>query len=70
MALLFLAWKHGGENPYQLFNGLGPDFRSWADPEGGPRLPPHPSRVRNVIYAFAAFANEVESGKPQQQRRG
>lgn len=50
------------------------------DPESGkpdlgdPRPPPHPSRVRAVIYAFAEVAHEeavkLAGGKVPQEREG
>lgn len=56
MRLLYLAWKHGGHDPYRLFNRLRDDYRPLEDPAGEPLPPPHPERVANVIYAFAVAA--------------
>lgn len=55
MRLLYLAWKHGGMDPYRLFNSLRDDYRPLERPEAEPLPPPHPERLRNVIYAFAVF---------------
>lgn len=63
MALLYLAWKHGGHDPYRLYNMLDETYRPVDDPTAEPHPPLLPSRVQNVVYAFAATANEVESGK-------
>jgi hypothetical protein len=56
MRLLYLAWKHSGLDPYRLFNSLREDYRPLEDPAAEPLPPPHPERLRNVVYAFAAFA--------------
>lgn len=56
MHALWLAWRHGGHDPYCLYNSLGPDYR----PVGGgdPRPPPHPWRLKMVLYAFAMEAQK------------
>lgn len=56
MRLLYLAWKHSGADPYRLFNALRDDYRPLERPEREPLPPPYPERLRNVIYAFATFA--------------
>jgi hypothetical protein len=62
--LLYCAWKHGGEDPYLLFNG----------PSAGPS--PNPDRVAAFILGCAMFAEEREielaTGKSQSRmlRRG
>jgi len=54
--LLYLAWKHGGHDPYRLFHGLRDDYSPW---EGGTPMPPsHPGRIRQLIYGFARLAEE------------
>lgn len=58
MRLLYLAWKHGGHDPYRLFNGLDESYRPLERPQEEPLPPPHPERLRNVIYAFAMFADK------------
>lgn len=60
MRLLYLAWKHAGSCPYRLFNLLRDDYRPLEDPSREPLPPPHPERLRNVLYAFAACAEREE----------
>lgn len=60
MRLLYLAWKHGGHDPYRLFNELRDDYRPLRRPEMEPLPPPFPERLRRVLYAFAVVA-EVDS---------
>jgi hypothetical protein len=59
MRLLYLAWKHGGLDPYRLFNCLRDDYRPLERPDQEPLPPVFPTRLRSVIYAFAAIA-EIE----------
>lgn len=55
---MYQAWRHGGHDPYRLFNMLDENY---CPPGGGPpQPPPFPSRVRAVIYAFAEYADESE----------
>ena len=56
MRLLYLAWKHSGTDPYRLFNSLDESYRPLERPDREPLTPPHPERLRNVVYAFAACA--------------
>lgn len=56
MRLLYLAWKHGGHDPYRLFNELDEDFRPLERPDREPMPPPFPDRLRRVVYAFASIA--------------
>lgn len=61
MRLLYLAWKHSGADPYRLFNALREDYCPLERPDREPLPPPHPERLRNVIYAFAVFAERETS---------
>jgi hypothetical protein len=56
--LLFLAWLHGGEDPYRLYHGLDEHWRPRSDPDGEPRPPQFPERQRALIFAFASVAHE------------
>jgi hypothetical protein len=56
--LLYLAWKHGGHDPYRLYNGLDDDYRPIEDSEKPVMPPPDPRKLRNVIYGFATFAHQ------------
>lgn len=51
--MLYLAWKHGGADPYRTFNGARAPDPAW------------PSRVRNFIYACAELAQEEEAERTQ-----
>jgi hypothetical protein len=56
---LYLSWKHGGHDPFRLYHDLDDDYR----PLGGTQadrvhLPPSRRRVRLLVYAFAAKAEE------------
>lgn len=54
--MLYLAWRHGGHDPYRLFHMLDADYSPVG---GGPARPPlYPSRLRNVIFGFARLADE------------
>ena len=46
--MIYCAWKHGGADPYLLFNGPG----------AGP--PPHPERVTQFILGCGMYAEERE----------
>lgn len=48
--MLFQAWRHGGEQPYELYNA------------GVQDLPPHPhpDRLRAFKYAMGLAADEVD----------
>lgn len=68
---VYLAWKHGGEDPYRLYNMLDAGYRPV---EGGdPRPPLNPARLRYFIYgcALAAFEEDAEmaGAKIQEQRK-
>jgi hypothetical protein len=61
MRLLYLAWRHGGHDPYRLYNMLDEDYRPLGKPDAEP-LPPHaPRRLRNVVYAFALVTHQEEA---------
>jgi hypothetical protein len=56
-----LAWRHGGEDPYRLYNGLDERYVPLLpDAEPEPLRPLYPSRVRMFIYACA----NVAEGEP------
>lgn len=46
--MLYCAWKHGGTDPYSLYNGPG----------AGPS--PNPERVATFLVGCALFAEERE----------
>jgi hypothetical protein len=55
--LLYLAWKHGGHDPYRMFHNLDDNYYPMRG--GGERMPPpYPARLRAVIYGFAMVAEE------------
>jgi hypothetical protein len=59
MRLLYLAWLHGGHDPYRLFNRLGDDYRPLEASADGDRpqfRPPNPKRLSHVVYGFATVA--------------
>jgi hypothetical protein len=59
MRLLYLAWRHGGHDPYRLYNALDENY---VPMDGGePRPPRHPDRLRAVIYGFAETASIEEA---------
>lgn len=60
MRLLFLAWKHTGgrADPFRMAHVVGEDYRPLDDPEGEPKPPRSHRRIRNVIFAFAAVAED------------
>lgn len=62
MRALYLAWKHtsGRMDPYRTAHVLGEDYRPLADPEAAPRPPASHRRIRNIILAFSAVAEEEE----------
>lgn len=54
--MLYLAWLHGGENPFRLYHALDHDYRPYG---GGPVMrPAFPERVRALIYGFANQAQD------------
>jgi hypothetical protein len=61
--LLYLAWAHGGENPFRLYHGLDEQYR----PIGGgePKLPAFPARVRAFIYGCAQQAKKDMDNRAQ-----
>ena len=61
MRLLYLAWLHGGHDPYRLFNRLDDDYRpleASADGDRPQHRPPEPKRVAHVLYGFALLASQ------------
>jgi hypothetical protein len=58
MRLLYLAWLHGGHDPYRLFNMLDEGYRPLEPTEGDPpqHRPPDPRRLSQVVYGFAMLA--------------
>lgn len=56
-----MAWRFGQHHPYALYHSLTPQLRPMEDPEGEPRPPLFPWRVKLFIYGLGMFANEVES---------
>ncbi len=58
--MIFYAWKASGADPYRLYNGLDEHYRPLSDPNGEPRPPQFPERVRQFIYACGAYARELE----------
>lgn len=55
---MYLAWKHGGADPFRLYHNLDADYRPLGRPDSERVLPVYPGRVRNLIYGFAMRANE------------
>lgn len=59
--MVYLAWKHGGHDPFRFYNRLdetgypagASELDRWLD---GPVLPPDPRRIQNVLAAFALHA--------------
>lgn len=60
MRSLYLAWKWSGGrmDPYRTAHVLGEDYRPLDFPEFDPRPPSSHRRVRNIILAFAAVAED------------
>ena len=56
--LLFMAWQHGGEDPYRLYHCLDGDYRPRNDPDGERRPPQFPERQRALVLAFGWIAHE------------
>ena len=60
MRLLYLAWLHGGHDPYKLFNRLDDDYRPLeaSDTEREQFRPPDPKRLSHVVYGFSMLASQ------------
>ena len=61
MRLLYLAWLHGGQDPYRLFNRLDEDYRPLEASAGDERpqhRPPDPKRLSHVVYGFGMVAHQ------------
>ena len=58
LGLLFLAWQHGGADPWQLWHLLDAQDRPLHALETGPKLPEFPERQRALILAWGAVAHE------------
>jgi len=62
MRLLYACWKHTGGRmcPFRTHHVLGEDYRRLDDPDAPPVRPSDPRRVRNILLAFAACAEEEQ----------
>jgi len=58
--VLYLAWRHGGHDPFRLHHALADDYRQLDLLDSPPVLPSAPRRVRNLVYGFAAFAHNED----------
>lgn len=58
--MLFLAWLHGGEDPWRLYNMLDADYRPLWKPDAAPMRPKTPTRLRAFMYACAQVAATME----------
>lgn len=62
--MLYTAVRYLGQDPYQLYNRLGPDFRPlYITEDAEPRPPRFPVRVQTFLYGCGAFASEEEVQK-------
>lgn len=62
---MYLAWLHGGHDPFRLFHGLDDAYRKLGNPDSEPWYPARPWSVRNVIYGFAIVAEREQLARAE-----
>lgn len=67
--MIFNVWRTTGQDPYQLYNELTPDYRPVYDPKQDPRPPKFPERIRLFLYAAGSRQFQIEEERLTRQTR-